>query len=93
MHWPPAFKGAIRNPPYSLQGRLLCSQQLTAKQVLILRRSLGMVGLSLAQRLNHSCKSPRKQVRCLHAIAKRPTTLTPSMSPKLGVQSTHQELH
>jgi hypothetical protein len=36
---------------------------------------------------------PRKQGLRPHAIADRPATLTPSISPKLGASSQHQELH
>ena len=36
---------------------------------------------------------PRKPGRIPHAIAGRPTTLTPSISPNLGKRSQHQRLH
>ena len=37
--------------------------------------------------------SPRKQGLRPHAITDRPTTLTPSISSRLGVSSQHQKLH
>jgi hypothetical protein len=41
----------------------------------------------------HVLGPPRRQGQRLHAIVDRPSSLTPSTSPRLGVESQHQELH
>ena len=41
----------------------------------------------------HELGSPRKQGQRPHAIADRPTTLTPCTNPQLGVESQHKGLH
>ena len=43
--------------------------------------------------INHQFGPPRKLGHRPHAIADRPSSLTPSTSPQLGVGSQHQELH
>lgn len=42
---------------------------------------------------HHRLGPPRKWGPRPHAIVDRPTTLTPSISPRLGVESQHQKLH
>jgi len=44
-------------------------------------------------RFRHGHGPPRKRGPRPHAIVDRPATLTPSISPRLGVESQHQELH
>src|SRR5690606_35578138 len=41
----------------------------------------------------HALGSPRKQGQRQDAVADRPTSLTPSSNPRLGVGSHHQRLH
>lgn len=41
----------------------------------------------------HKLEPPRMKGHRLHAIVDRPSSLTPSTSPQLGVESQHQELH
>ncbi len=43
--------------------------------------------------LLHALGPPRKQGHRPHAIVDRPATLTPSINPRLGVESQHKELH
>ncbi len=50
-----------------------------------------IVGKTTSSR--HALGPPRKQGQRPHAIADRPATLTPTTSPRLGVESRHQELH
>lgn len=46
-----------------------------------------------SRRTNHALGPPRKRGLRPHAIADRPTTLTPCTSPQLGVESQHKGLH
>lgn len=48
---------------------------------------------SIRRRIHHEVGSPRKQGQRPHAVADRPTPLTPSTNPQLGVESQHQGLH
>ncbi len=50
-------------------------------------------GPTLAVVSSHALGPPRRQGQRLHAIVDRPSSLTPSTSPRLGVESQHQELH
>jgi hypothetical protein len=49
--------------------------------------------LGIGHRVHHEVGSPREQGQRPHAIADRPTPLTPSTNPQLGVESQHQGLH
>jgi hypothetical protein len=66
------------------QGRLLCTQHSP---------NAGFTPSHSLLRTLHELGSPRRRGLRLHAIADRPTTLTPSTNPRLGVGSQHQELH
>ena len=69
------------------QGRLHCIQLvLTAIQVLPRQVKVRPNAL-------HLSGPPRKLGQRPHAIADRPSSLTPSTNPRLGVSSQHQELH
>ncbi len=43
--------------------------------------------------IDHPVRSPRRTGQRPHAIADRPAFLTPSIDPRLGVESQHQKLH
>ena len=81
--WPDA---RLRSPdPIGpTQGRLLCTQLAPHKQVY----SHSVIHISVPP-----TGSPRRWVDVPHAVAGRPSTLTPSISPRLGVVSQHQKLH
>ena len=66
-------------------GRLLCTQFNSRITGSFLRGNTTTVG--------HPFRSPRRMGQRPHAIAARPAFLTPSIHPRLGVGSKHQELH
>lgn len=52
-----------------------------------------MVCIKQTKTKYHPIRSPRGKGQLSHAIAGRPALLTPSIDPRLGVVSLHQELH
>lgn len=80
--WPLRKKACSAITPRKTQGRLHCTQLSPHYRFLPqVVKKLYLLG------------SPRKQGQRPHAIADRPTTLTSSISPRLGVSSQHQKLH
>ena len=75
-----------RNPPLPTQGRLHCTQ---------LSPHSRFISHSMADRISSLLPtgSPRRMEPLPYAITELPAFLTPSISPKLGVQSQHQKLH
>ena len=75
-----------RYPPLPTQGRLHCTQ---------LSPHSRFISHSMADRISSPLPtgSPRRMELLLYAITELPALLTPSISPKLGVQSQHQKLH
>ena len=73
-------------PSKSTQGRLRCTQQpITAPHSRFIHIQQPKRG--------HRNMSPRRLGQRPHAIADRPSTLTPSTNPGLGVRSLHKKLH
>lgn len=65
----------------------------TGMQVLPQAVDRPCVRFFIGRRVHHEVGSPRKQGQRPHAVADRPTSLTPSTNPRLGVESQHQGLH
>ena len=99
-HWP--FEHVYDpSSTISTQGRLHCPQRLAVhceSREQFSYRKAGFILSRTSQRSlrvgsKHNIRSPRNRGQRPHAIADRPTSLTPSINPGLGVRSTHKELH
>lgn len=95
----------IHPPAQIAQGRLHCTQHsVTRKTIactlapragLFPSRSFAssIIRKTDVDAFPHGRGSPRQQGQRLHALVDRPTVLTPSSNPRLGVDSHHQRLH
>jgi len=68
------------------QGRLRCTQLFTTCRFI-------PQAIVVALNNSHALGPPRGWGQRPHALVGRPTPLTPSTDPRLGVSSQHQELH
>lgn len=87
LHHGRGCSGVFPYPLITAQGRLHCTQ----------RQSHRIAGSSYpvasAPAGSYPNMSPRRMGQRPHAVADRPSSLTPSTNPKLGVSSLHQKLH
>src|SRR5690606_20997780 len=89
-------------PIQAAQGRLRCTQHSGGRVLLRIAyrfipcRSSSTSGRRIASAPGaapHAHGSPRRRGQRLHALVDRPTALTPSSNPRLGVDGHHQGLH